>query len=350
MDAYRKKKELQCVAEEDPPEDEVVFEVAVQSSRTREPMKIPVKQFQFRMLKPDFLITLDGQRRAGKSTWVRTMLRANRPYFSEVYIFTGSEISEEYKGLVRDDCIFDNLDTREDGTGGCQMLFNIYLRNKARIKEMRKRKVNDKNLWVLCVIEDLVSNETGGGSGGFHHISLFDKIAFNGRHCKLSLVITSQNIKAIPPKIKQNTDACVLFGINSQRTKETVRESFCDSVRNDTELDELFAFLYKIPHSSAVILRNDPRKHPNECIYMGVPQKDDTPFFMGSREYWYGAEAELVRNGFGHWLDIPADQWGIDEKTYMFDAMGPSKKDKKKKPDDPSHQSSASTGATDHAG
>ena len=302
--------------EPEPPEKVLMFKRLRSPGTTLNWVDVPIKQFRWEYLKPDFVITADGQRRSGKSTWIRAFMKNTRRYWSEAYVFTGSKVSNEYENLVRNDLIFDNLETRTDGTGGMDMLLFLYYRNLERKKALQHSGKNDQNLNILVIIEDLVANEQS--NAGFHHIPLFNKIAFNGRHAHICLVITSQNIKGVPPAIKQNTDACVLFGVNNERTKKAVRESFMDSVRDDAELDVLLSFLYEVKWSSAVVMRNDPRKHPNEAIFMGVPGKTEKDFVLGDRQYWYGAEAQLYRTGFGHLLDLPPEEWGIETVTYKF--------------------------------
>lgn len=299
------------------PPDQAVLTVNTSWGKT-----VQIKQWHWDRLKPDALITLEGKRRSGKTNLLRNMLKAMRRYYPEVYIFTGTKMSQEYKGLVPDRYIFDNLQQFPPDSpqypGGMDAFLHIWHRQVERVEAMRKRGKNDKNIDVLVIIEDLVANEQS--HRGFHDIPLFNRIAYNGRHAHMSLWVTSQNIKAVPPAIKDNTDICVILTATSQRTKETVRESFLDSLHNDEEFDEVTGPLAQIPWASYFIDRRDARRQPLECIYLAVPEKIPKDFVMGEKYFWSEDFQELYRNGFGHLLDM--HDWGIEKTTYKLDPSG----------------------------
>ena len=160
----------------DPP-DQAVLTVNTSWGKT-----VQIKQWHWDRLKPDALITLEGKRRSGKTNLLRNMLKAMRRYYPEVYIFTGTKMSQEYKGLVPDRYIFDNLQQFPPDSpqypGGMDAFLHIWHRQVERVEAMRKRGKNDKNIDVLVIIEDLVANEQS--HRGFHDIPLFNRIAYNG--------------------------------------------------------------------------------------------------------------------------------------------------------------------------
>ena len=285
---------------------------------------VQIKQWYWERLKPDVMVAIEGKRRSGKTNLLRAMLKAMRRFFPEVYIFTGTKMSQEYKGLVPDRYIFDNLqqfppdDPRYPG--GMDAFLHIWHRQEERIREMRRRKINDQNIDVLVIIEDLVANEQS--HRGFHDIPLFNRIAYNGRHGHLSLWVTSQNIKAVPPAIKDNVDIAAILTATSQRTKETVREAFVDSLHNDEEFDEVFGPLKTIPWSTFFIDRRDARREPLESIYLCVPEQIEKDFVMGEKYFWSEDFDELYRGGYGHLLDL--HDWGIEKTTYKLDPSGTS--------------------------
>lgn len=283
---------------------------------------VVIKQWNWDRLKPDCFVTLEGKRRSGKTNLLRNMLKAMRRYYPEVYVFTGTKMSNEYKGLIPDRYIFDNLQQFPPDSphypGGMDAFLHIWHRQVERVEAMRKRGKNDKNINVLVIIEDLVANEQS--TRGFHDIPLFNRIAYNGRHGYLALIVTSQNIKAVPPAIKDNTDICAILTASSQRTKETIRESFLDSLHNDEEFDEVAMPLSQIPWSSYFIDRRDARREPLECIYLAVPEQIEKDFVMGDKYFWAEDFQELYRNGYGHLLDMP--DWGIEKTTYKFNPSG----------------------------
>lgn len=300
-----------------------VVEKAVIKINTSFGKEVLLKQFDWNLLKPDCTIAIEGKRRAGKTNLIRNMLKAARRYYPEVYVFTGTKMSNEYKGLVPDRYIYDNFETLspddENFPGGMDVFLMLWYRQVQRVTALRKSKRNNRNISILVIIEDLVANEQS--NRGFHDIPLLNRIAFNGRHAFMGIWVTSQNIKAIPPAIKDNTDIIAILTATSRRTKETVRESFVDSLHNDQEFDEVFQPLKEIPWSVMFIDRKNARREPLECLYLGVPQQvDDADFVMGAKYFWAEDFAELWKNGYGHLLEL--DDWGIEKTTYK---LNPSK-------------------------
>lgn len=284
--------------------------------------EVVIKQFFWDLLKPDCTVAIEGKRRSGKTSLVRNMLKAMRRYYRKVYIFTGTKMSDEYKGLVPDRYIFDNFETLspddENYPGGMDVLLQIWIKQKELVRGIRTRGKNDMNVDILVIIEDLVANEQS--NRGFHDIALLNKIAFNGRHSHMTFWVTSQNIKAIPPAIKDNTDMIAILTATSRRTKETVRESFVDSLHNDQEFDEVFQPLKEIPWSVIFVDRRDARREPLDCLYIGVPTQIKRDFVMGDKAFWAKDYAWLWQNGYKHLLEL--DDWGIEKTTYKIDPAG----------------------------
>lgn len=297
----------------DPPEKALI---KINTSFGKE---VILKQFFWELIKPDCTVAIEGKRRSGKTNLIRNMLKAARRYYPEVYIFTGTKMSQEYKGLVPDVHIHDNFETRAPGTegwpGGMDVFLMLWYRQKQRVEALRRSKCNNENISILVIIEDLVANEQS--NRGFHDIPLLNRIAFNGRHAFMGIWVTSQNIKAIPPAIKENTDVIAILTATSRRTKETVRESFVDSLHNDQEFDEVFQPLKEIPWAVMFIDRKNARREPLDCLYLGVPQEIEKDFVMGAKYFWADHFDELWKNGFQHLVEM--EDWGIEKTTYKLD-------------------------------
>lgn len=301
------------------PEDHALMRVV--TSRCRE---VYIKQWNWLQLRPDATIAIEGPRRSGKTNLLRNILLAMRPAFPEVYIFTGTKMSDEYKGLVPNRYIFDNFETRapddKRGPGGMDIFMALWKRQVARVQELKDSKRNDRNIDILVVIEDLVANEASGR--GFHDIPLLNRIAFNGRHAHMSIIITSQNIKAIPPAIKANTDVVCVLTVNNKRTKEAIRESFVDQLADDEELEQVFQPLSNdtLNYPAMFIDLYNPRRPRLECLYLCCPEKLEKNFVLGDYEFWSKDLDWLWTHGFRHLVDNK--DWGIEPVTYKIDPTG----------------------------
>jgi len=305
--------------DQEPPEDKALLRIETYRGR-----EVWIKQWNWLQLYPDMLVTIEGRRRSGKTNLLRNIMLAMRPAFPEVYVFTGTKISDEYKGLVPSRYIWDNLDHHAPddprGPGGMDILMALWKRQLARKDEMKESKLNDRNISIMIIIEDLVSNEASGR--GFHDIPIFNRIAYNGRHAHIMLLITSQNIKAVPPAIKDNTDMVCILNVHSRRTKETIRESFIDSLNDDEELEQVFAPLSfeHLNYPAMFIDLKNPRLPRLECLYLCCPEKLEKDFVMGDWEFWSKDLDWLWTHGYRHL--VHNKEWGIERTTYKFDPSG----------------------------
>lgn len=323
IDAYGDLEEGQMV--EPPPEDGIIVpteqneipDCPIWQVIQTEEREVNIKLFDFRLIRPDFTVVVYGKRRTGKTYFVRCLMKAMRRYFPEVYVFTETKIDVEYEACVPDKFIIDKFNP--------DILESILDRQKQRVEAMRKRGKNDENIYVLVVLDDCITGK---------HLEMHEVIRrafFNGRHYYMSIIINSQDTKALGPNLRANIDFAATFPVRSERDKEAIRTNFADFLKNDRELDQLGEVVSGIKYNMLFFDQSRPYMLPEDTVYAGVmpPEDEIFPFVMGTRNFWKGSEKQLIKYGNEHLLDDP--DWDVVKETYAFKMTGPMPSHQKEK-------------------
>jgi hypothetical protein len=122
--------------------------------------------------------------------------------------------------------------------------------------EIIKKHGKPKAPHVLLLFDDTVTSITSSPS------SLLRKLFFQGRHSKISTIVTSQHYAALPRSVRLNADSSVVFDTNKKQAMTMADEqaietdAFIEILRAATE--EPYSFLvimYKHPIASRYQLR-----------------------------------------------------------------------------------------------
>jgi len=289
-------------------QDELPVCAVWQQFKTTLERDVELKVFDWALVRPDYTHVVYGKRRTGKTHYVRCLMRALRPYYPEVYVFTETKIDVEYEPCVPRRFIFQGFN--ED------ILTGIMDRQAERVKKMRQRGENDENIYVLIILDDCIT-ETH-----IKNAEVLRRAFFNGRHYYMSIIINSQDHKALGPDLRSNTDMVACFPVKSERDKEAIRTNYADFFKNDDEFDSVAQTVGAVPYNIFFIDQSRPYMDPGKSMYVGVmpPDEEVFPFFMGTRSFWKGAESQL-----SHYLGeslLEVDDWGIVNNTYKFKMDG----------------------------
>jgi len=268
-----------------------------------------IKKFDMSLGRPDYTWVVYGKRRSGKTQFIRHAMKAFRRYFPEVYVFTLTKVDIEYERFVPNKFIFQGYND--------EIIAAILERQERRQTAMRKRGVNDQNINVLIVLDDCITDDV------LKYSTTAKTIFYNGRHLYISIMINSQDQKAITPGLRTNTDMVCSFPVRSHRDKEAVRENYADFVKNDVDFEDVASVVRETPYTIMFIDQSRPYMKPQECVYAGIAAQDDQlgGFFMGTRDFWRGSEAQaMLHEGAEQWL--AEEDWGIVKETYKFKMRG----------------------------
>lgn len=162
-----------------------------------------------RLIKPPFLILFQGNVKSGKSNLVMNILYNTNLYhkiFDQV-IFISPTIHQDLtlEKMTEDEEII-KLDNPED--------LDDILKNIVASQE----EPENKNDHLLIIIDDCLGYIKSG--------SYLNFLCTRYRHFRLSLIITSQDFRSIPNKIRQNASAYIIWRTNNKKELNKILEEF----------------------------------------------------------------------------------------------------------------------------
>ena len=204
------------------------------------------------LVQPSFSLLLVGPKGSGKSNLILRLLFGNkkpkstkkgnthykfyRHFFDKVYIFSPSwNLDPKMERCkIPDEQIYDDPELYPE------IIEEIIGTQTDSIEEESK----DECEHVLMVFTDLA-----GAKGVFSQSKgIMNKLAFNLRHFKISLVIDTQSLRQINPAFRENLSGVVLFsGINNRLELEKVKEEFLGFF-DKKEQDKILDFAFQKPY------------------------------------------------------------------------------------------------------
>jgi hypothetical protein len=144
-------------------------------------------------------VCLIGKRNSGKSNLLKYLVSLSHDNFRTIFLISPTEqINNFYKGLINPNNIYSEYD--EDWV-------------QSLIEKMTKEntdKTDDDASHILLILDDCIA------SVNFNKSKTFKTLFVRGRHLKISIIITSQYINALPPIIRSNCDWIAVSQVNSQ--------------------------------------------------------------------------------------------------------------------------------------
>ena len=198
---------------------------------TRTPKIIPVPQVEDVDLPENFVLSIVGPRRSGKTTFslalIKKMMSEKR--FSEdnvILLSPTAHLSQSYKA-------FKKIQSFKDPSEYKQIIFELLEMQADLLDSMG----NDKAPQVLLILDDCI-NETVITRG-----ALAEKISTIGRHSNLSLIIACQALKGLSKKTRLNSDVVMLYAPFNVAEIEDYLTEFCfssDKKLLKTKVQEFF--------------------------------------------------------------------------------------------------------------
>lgn len=182
------------------------------------------------LLKPPFLLVINGSVRSGKSNLIVNLIYNNNFYkkiFDNiVYISPTVYIDNTLQHLDDDDVLkFDNPEKLDDIL-------------KTVVESQNKD--NHKKEHTLIIIDDCLPLKRG---------SYLTYLATRYRHFRISLIITSQDYRSVPNIIRANASGYLIFKTSNKKEYKKLEDEFGSLFENFEELYEmctnkLFSFMF----------------------------------------------------------------------------------------------------------
>ena len=139
-------------------------------------------------------------------------------------------------------------------------------------------------------------DDCGGGEGNIKWDKTLEDLFWTGRHLHITPLVTSQDVKGLPPALRDNADLAFSFNQLSWRQMDAIREGYC-TFMDDVGTKGKFTFksliekYCKDDHFLCFDLA-DKIGRGMDLVYTG--KAEEPPFFrMGCEEYW--KEANIKR-------------------------------------------------------
>ena len=149
------------------------------------------------------IIMVCAKRRSGKSILIRYLVNQYKEQYEKIFVICPTEdINKFYQSenFVDKKNIFNDYDDEWVNKLICSM---------TKINEgLIEGKDNNKAKKVLLILDDCCSDVN------MHSLVSLKKLFTRGRHCFISVIITSQFINQISPIGRTNTDFCIIGQMN----------------------------------------------------------------------------------------------------------------------------------------
>jgi len=152
-------------------------------------------------------VILCGKRCSGKSQLMRYILIKSKHQFKKVFVICPTEqINHFYKGLIKDENIFDSYNE--------QWVENLM----KRMGSENDGKTDKEASHVLLILDDCCSDSN------FHQSKTLKQLLTKGRHYKITIVILCQYPYHIPPICRVNCDFIAVGQLNTQGIEILTKE------------------------------------------------------------------------------------------------------------------------------
>jgi GTPase SAR1 family protein len=192
---------------------------------------------------PPFSLLLVGSKGAGKSNLILNLVYKSKPkklyrnFFDKVYVFspTWKLDPKMSRCKVPDEQIF------EDPNSYREVIEEIVGIQGDSVEEIGKEDTEH----ILMIFSDVCGckNVFTQGKG------IMNKLAFNLRHYKISLIIDAQSLRQINSAFRNNLSAIILFsGITNRLELKKIYDEYLGSFTKE-EQDKLIEYCFKEPYS-----------------------------------------------------------------------------------------------------
>lgn len=197
--------------------------------------RLQIKKFNISEMVDHCTIAMIAKRATGKSFLTREIMFHKRNIASTIAISRTEKLNSFYSDFIPDSFIYSEYDS--------SILSRVYERqsqinedNKIRKKEGKKEKDDS----VMLIMDDCMSSK-----GTWLKDPNITELFFNGRHHKLSFILTMQYAVGIPPEMRSNFDYIFLLAEDNISNRKRLYDhyagmfpsftSFCDAFSTITE-------------------------------------------------------------------------------------------------------------------
>lgn len=203
----------------------------------------------------DFTMVFYGRRRSGKTYGQRWLAYHLRHRFRFVCVITGTKLNNFWEQYVPKEFIYD---IEEIST-----ILPEIMERQANIIGNPELGIDPR---MMLILDDVLNDKYM-----IRFSKELSKIWTNGRHLKISPLITLQDCKAIPPDLRENTDLAIMFRVYEGGRKEIIYKEWMSYMPKDQAPQFFWKHTGKVDPKTGIKFDESKAKDPAERFKM-IPQ------------------------------------------------------------------------------
>lgn len=265
---------------------------------------------------PNPTVVMVGSRRKGKSFWMRWVLYHMRELHPFATIFTETRYNGFWRKHFPDAHIHDRYDAA--------LLADIIVRQQKHKENQLLWEDNGLvypyNTNILIVFDDVM----GVSSNTIEHDKSLLSVFTLGRHMNITLFLSLQDVKGIPPKHRNNMDLVAIFEQFQERNMDALAENYFSAyTENKRESRALIAHYTRVELEADgrtpkwkmgfIIVLGRDYVHPTDRLQWSIAE-DPGPFIIGCADYWRSSQQQLEN------ISMPLQPDELDYSAFVREA------------------------------
>ena len=219
--------------------------------------QIQPTKFNLNRLKCNDYCLIIGKRRSGKSVLIKELMH----HFDKdcgikagVICSHSEDVDPFYKEFFPDLFIYNN----------CNLMCKRVIERQEKLleenEELRNKGEPEKDNRILVVLDDVIDDPTLAKNEDFNNI------IYNGKHYNITLIISVQYVKALPPGARQNPDVVFLFNTDSETEIKKMYDTYGEKFPSEKVFKNVLLTFTKNYQSLVLYLNYIPDATLNDKI------------------------------------------------------------------------------------
>lgn len=235
--------------------------------------RLRIKKFNIASMPDNVTIAMIAKRASGKSFLTREILYHKQKVPSTIAISKTEKLNKFYGEFIPDIYIYDNYNT--------SILNRIFARQQKISDDNSERKREGKKLKdsrLFLIMDDCMSSK-----GSWVKEEQILELFFNGRHHKISFILTMQYAIGIPPEMRSNFDYIFLLAEDFISNRKRLYEHYAGMFPSFDVFQQVFTQV--TADYGCMVINN--RVHSTDITekVFWYKAKETPEFTMGSKKY-----------------------------------------------------------------
>ena len=235
--------------------------------------RLRIKKFNIASMPDNVTIAMIAKRASGKSFLTREILYHKQKIPSTIAISKTEKLNKFYGEFIPDIYIYDNYNT--------SILNRIFARQQKISDDNAERKREGKKLKdsrMFLLMDDCMSSK-----GSWVKEEQILELFFNGRHHKISFILTMQYAIGIPPEMRSNFDYIFLLAEDFISNRKRLYEHYAGMFPSFDVFQQVFTQV--TADYGCMVINN--RVHSTDITekVFWYKAKETPEFTMGSKKY-----------------------------------------------------------------